>query len=145
MNTKYIASSVLKTSKCSRVRSTSENFVVFNPGDDIYLVHYRPRICPANPRFMCVSNVLYLRWVWIAYEMRINVFLNSWIFISSPLTRFNDKICFSSFSQSNRFVTTQWCVNQSKLSWPSSMFTLLLFNFALKISDKTCLANLNSL
>ena len=27
------------------------------------VVHYRPRICPANSRFMCVSNALYVRWV----------------------------------------------------------------------------------
>ena len=52
---------------------------------------------------MCVSNALYVRWVQIAYETRINVFRNSWIFISSPQTRFNDKISVSSFSQSNRF------------------------------------------
>ena len=37
-NTKYISSSVLKTSDFSRVRSTSENFNVFNSRDDIYLV-----------------------------------------------------------------------------------------------------------
>ena len=24
-------------------------------------LHYRPRICPANSRFMCVSNALYVR------------------------------------------------------------------------------------
>ena len=38
MNTKYISSSVLKTSEVSQVRSTSENFDVFNSRDDIYLV-----------------------------------------------------------------------------------------------------------
>ena len=38
VNTKYIPSSVLKTSVFSRVRSTSENFDVFNSRDDIYLV-----------------------------------------------------------------------------------------------------------
>ena len=67
------------------------------------VIHYRPRICRANLRFMCVSGAL--------YEMRINVFRKSWIFISSPLTRFNDKIRVSSFSQSNCFVTTQWYLN----------------------------------
>ena len=37
-NTKYISSSELKTSEFSRVRSTSENFYVFNSRDEIYLV-----------------------------------------------------------------------------------------------------------
>ena len=36
--TKYISSSELKTSKFSRVRSTSENLDVFNSRDEIYLV-----------------------------------------------------------------------------------------------------------
>ena len=38
VNTKYISSSELKTSELSRVRSTSENFYVFNSRDEIYLV-----------------------------------------------------------------------------------------------------------
>ena len=38
MYTKYISSSELKTSEFSRVRSTSENFDVFNSRDEIYLV-----------------------------------------------------------------------------------------------------------
>ena len=38
VTTKYISSTVLKTSEFSRVRSTSENFNVFNSQDDIYLV-----------------------------------------------------------------------------------------------------------
>ena len=38
VNTKYISSSVLKTSEFSRVRSMSENPVVFNSRDEIYLV-----------------------------------------------------------------------------------------------------------
>ena len=38
VNTKYISSSVLKTSEFSRVRSTVENSDVFNSGDEIYLV-----------------------------------------------------------------------------------------------------------
>ena len=38
VNTKYISSSELKTSEFSRVRSTSENFYVFNSRDEIYLV-----------------------------------------------------------------------------------------------------------
>ena len=38
MNTKYISSSELKTSKFSRVRSTSENLDVFKSRDEIYLV-----------------------------------------------------------------------------------------------------------
>ena len=38
MNTKYISSSELKISEFSRVRSTSENFDVFNSRDEIYLV-----------------------------------------------------------------------------------------------------------
>ena len=38
VNTKYISSSVLKTSEFSRVRSTSENFDIFNSRDEIYLV-----------------------------------------------------------------------------------------------------------
>ena len=37
VNTKYISSSVLKTTVFSRVRSTSENFDVFNSRDGIYL------------------------------------------------------------------------------------------------------------
>ena len=38
VNTNYIASSVLKTSEFSRVRSTSENSDVFIAQDEIYLV-----------------------------------------------------------------------------------------------------------
>ena len=38
MNTKYISSSELKTSKFSRVRITSENLDVFKSRDEIYLV-----------------------------------------------------------------------------------------------------------
>ena len=38
VNTKYISSSVLKTSDFSRVRSTSENSDVSNSRDDLYLV-----------------------------------------------------------------------------------------------------------
>ena len=38
VNTKYISSSVLKTSEISRVRSTSESSDVFNSLDEIYLV-----------------------------------------------------------------------------------------------------------
>ena len=38
VNTKYISPSELKTSKFSRVRSTSENFYVFNTRGEIYLV-----------------------------------------------------------------------------------------------------------
>ena len=38
VNTKYISTSVLKTSEFSRVRSTNENFDVFNSQDKIYLV-----------------------------------------------------------------------------------------------------------
>ena len=38
MNTKYISSSVLKTSEFSWVRSTNENFDVSNSRDEIYLV-----------------------------------------------------------------------------------------------------------
>ena len=38
VNTKYISSSELKISEFSRVRSTSENFDVFNSRDEIYLV-----------------------------------------------------------------------------------------------------------
>ena len=43
MNTKYISSSELKTSEFSRVRSTSENFYVFNSRDEIYLVFTKKR------------------------------------------------------------------------------------------------------
>ena len=38
VNAKYISSSEMKTSEFSRVRSTSENFYVFNSRDKIYLV-----------------------------------------------------------------------------------------------------------
>ena len=38
VNTKYISLSELKTSEFSRVRSTSENYYVFNSRDEIYLV-----------------------------------------------------------------------------------------------------------
>ena len=38
VNTKYISTSVLKTSEFSRVGSTSENSDVFNSQDEIYLV-----------------------------------------------------------------------------------------------------------
>ena len=38
VNTKYISSSELKTSKFSRVRSTSETLDVFKSRDEIYLV-----------------------------------------------------------------------------------------------------------
>ena len=38
LNNKYISSSEKKISEFSRVRSTSENFYVFNSRDEIYLV-----------------------------------------------------------------------------------------------------------
>ena len=38
VNTKYISSNVLKTSEFSCVRSTNENFNVFNSRDEMYLV-----------------------------------------------------------------------------------------------------------
>ena len=38
VNTKYISSSLLKTSEFSRVRSTSDNFDVFNSRNDIFLI-----------------------------------------------------------------------------------------------------------
>ena len=38
VNTKYISSSVLKTSEFSRVHGTSENFKVFNSRDEINYV-----------------------------------------------------------------------------------------------------------
>ena len=38
VNTKYISSSDFKTTKFSRVRSTSENLDVFKSRDEIYLV-----------------------------------------------------------------------------------------------------------
>ena len=44
VNTKYISSSVLKTSEFSRVRSTSENFDVFNYRDEIYLVFTEKKV-----------------------------------------------------------------------------------------------------
>ena len=43
VNTKYISSSEVKTSDFSRVRSTSENFYVFNTRDEIYLVFTEKR------------------------------------------------------------------------------------------------------
>ena len=43
VNTKYISSRELKISEFSRVRSTSENFDVFNPRDEIYLVFTEKR------------------------------------------------------------------------------------------------------
>ena len=45
LNTKYISSSELKTSEFSRVRSTSENFYVFNSRDEIYLVFKEKSKC----------------------------------------------------------------------------------------------------
>ena len=45
MNTKYISSSVLKTSEFSRVCSTSENSYVFNSRDEIYLVFTEKSRC----------------------------------------------------------------------------------------------------
>ena len=44
MNTKYISSSVLKTSEFSCVRSTNENFDVFNSRDEIYLVFTKIKV-----------------------------------------------------------------------------------------------------
>ena len=38
VNTKYISPSALKTSEFLRVRSTSENFDVYNSRNDVYLV-----------------------------------------------------------------------------------------------------------
>ena len=49
MNTKNISSSVLKTSKFSRVRSTSENLDVFKSRDEIYL----PYDCNVNHGEIC--------------------------------------------------------------------------------------------
>ena len=43
VNTKYISSSELKTSEFSRVRSTSENFYVFNSRDEIYFGIHRKK------------------------------------------------------------------------------------------------------
>ena len=42
VNIKYISSSELKTSKFSRVRSTSENLDVFKSRDEIYYIWYLP-------------------------------------------------------------------------------------------------------
>ena len=39
VNTKYISSSVLKTSELSGVRSTSKKFDVFNSRDDIFGIY----------------------------------------------------------------------------------------------------------
>ena len=39
VNTKYISSSELKTSKISRVRSTSKNLDVFKSRDEIYGIY----------------------------------------------------------------------------------------------------------
>ena len=44
VNTKYISSSVLKTSEISRVRSTSEHSNVFNSRDEIYLVFTKIKV-----------------------------------------------------------------------------------------------------
>ena len=44
VNTKYISSSVLKTSEFSLVRSTSVNYDVFNSRDDIYLVFTEKKV-----------------------------------------------------------------------------------------------------
>ena len=44
VNTKYISSSVLKTSEFSRVRSTSGNSDVFNSRDEIYLVFTEKKV-----------------------------------------------------------------------------------------------------
>ena len=44
MNTKYISSSVLKTSEFSWVRSTNENFDVFNSRDEMYLVFTKRKV-----------------------------------------------------------------------------------------------------
>ena len=49
VNTKYISSSVLKTSEFSRVCSTSTNSDVFNSRDEIYLVFTEKKI---NFRFI---------------------------------------------------------------------------------------------
>ena len=61
MNTKYISSSELKTSKFSRVRSTSENLGVFNSRDEIrgmffnscHLLDYFSRGLTARMLFVC--------------------------------------------------------------------------------------------
>ena len=47
VNTKYISSSVLKTSEFSRVRNTSEKSDVFNSRDEIYIF----RIYPQKSKF----------------------------------------------------------------------------------------------
>ena len=44
VNTKYISSSVLKTSEFSRVHSTVENSDVFNSRDEIYLVFTEKKV-----------------------------------------------------------------------------------------------------
>ena len=44
VNTKYISSSVLKSSEFSRVRSTSENSHVFNSRDETYLVFTEKKV-----------------------------------------------------------------------------------------------------
>ena len=35
--------------------------LILTTTDAVHVVHFRPRICPANSRFMCVSNALYVR------------------------------------------------------------------------------------
>ena len=44
VNTKYISSSVLKTSEFSRVHSTVENSDVFKSRDEIYLVFTEKKV-----------------------------------------------------------------------------------------------------
>ena len=52
VNTKYISSSELKTSEFTRVRSTSENFNVFNSLDKIYLVFTEKKQISSNFLFV---------------------------------------------------------------------------------------------
>ena len=79
MNTKYISSSELKTSEFSRVRSTSENFYVFNSRDDIYLAFTeKKQIRSPSERFRDYHMTIF---IWVRYENCHVVIFLSYILI----------------------------------------------------------------
>ena len=74
VNTKYISSSELKTSEFSRVRSTSENFYVFNSRDEIYLVFTEKK---ANFLFILYNTRAFFQFTRQAVKMQKTKFFEN--------------------------------------------------------------------
>ena len=98
MNTKYISSSELKISEFSRVRSTSENFDVFNSRDEIYLGRpmRKPDFCCAKTKAQisfAVTAKLISAFVFATQIVQSLFFLNPKFQASSHLLRLYSLFC----------------------------------------------------